>query len=47
LIAWQNQPPLCRLHLPFGRRTLGKEKGADQASSGAMRTALGELEAAF
>jgi hypothetical protein len=26
---------------------LRKDKGADQASLGAMRTALGELEAAF
>jgi hypothetical protein len=46
-IPWQNQPPLCRLHLALlTDEAVARIKGADQVSSGEP-TALGELEAAF
>jgi hypothetical protein len=43
---WQNQPTLGGIHLARSKTKPRKESG-DQASLGGMRTALGELEAAF
>jgi hypothetical protein len=43
---WQNQPTLCRFHLALRQTKPRKERG-DQAPLGGMRSALGELEAAF
>jgi hypothetical protein len=47
VIPWQNQPLLCWRDRALRRSSLGEIKGRIRRRWALVRTALGELEAAF